>query len=69
MKAPLSFCQGIGRDGRKDHMQHLTATECGITALIYNLQVTATVHIQLLHTVFTPAATVTLTEGFLSFTK
>lgn len=50
-------------------MQHLTATECGITALIYNLGVTATVPTQLLHRVFTPAARVTLTGAFLSFTK
>lgn len=49
-------------------MQHLTATECGITALIYNLGVSATVHIQLLLMVFVPAARVMLT-GFLSFTK
>lgn len=45
-------------------MQHLTATECGITAFIYNLQVTATVHIWLDHIVSTPVARLTLTEGF-----
>lgn len=69
LKLNLVFCQRIGKDGRKDHRQHLTATECGITAFIYNLRVTATVHIGLDHIVFTPVARLALTGGFLSSTK
>lgn len=69
MKLSLPFCQRISRDGRKDCTQHLTATECQIKALIYNLEVAATVHIWLDHIVFTPVARPALTQGFLSFTK